>query len=177
MSELATIARPYAKAAFDFAVEKNAVESWGNMLFFAAQVAQNEDVRSFLASNAGGQKTGSLFIQICDEQLDEYGQNLVKVMAENGRLALLPQVFEQFKAYQAELAKQVEAKVTSAYELSAEQQTKLVASLEKRLERKVTLSVTIDPSIIGGLIIVAGDLVLDSSVRGQLDRLADALQS
>lgn len=82
MAELTTIARPYAKAAFDFAVEHQAVENWAEMLDFAAMVSENESMKPLLAGSMSSNKLAALFINICGEQIDEHGQNLIKVMAE-----------------------------------------------------------------------------------------------
>ncbi|WP_394132275.1 F0F1 ATP synthase subunit delta [Shewanella maritima] len=177
MAELSTIARPYAKAAFDFAVEKEAVESWTEMLAFAALVSENESMQPLLNGTLASAELASLFIKVCGEQVNEHGHNLIKLMAENGRLALLPSVSQLFVEYRNEWAKEVEATVVSASELSAEQQQQISVSLEKRLARKVKLNCSIDPSLIGGVVIKSGDLVIDGSVSGKLSRLSESLQS
>ncbi|WP_024551309.1 F0F1 ATP synthase subunit delta, partial [Franconibacter helveticus] len=117
------------------------------------------------------------FIAICGDQLDENGQNLIRVMAENGRLKVLPDVLEQFMQLRAALEAIVEVDVTSASALSDEQLAKISAAMEKRLSRKVKLNCKIDKSVMAGVIIRAGDMVIDGSVRGRLERLADVLQS
>ncbi|MDQ6567858.1 MAG: ATP synthase F1 subunit delta, partial [Haemophilus parainfluenzae] len=89
MSELTTIARPYAKAAFDFAIEQSAVEKWTEMLGFAAAVAEDETVKAYLSSSLSAQKLANTVISICGEQLDQYGQNLIRLMAENKRLSAI----------------------------------------------------------------------------------------
>lgn len=177
MAELSTIARPYAKAAFDFAVEHQAVEPWAEMLSFAALVSENESMKPLLNGSLSSDKLAELFINICGEQIDVNGQNLIKVMAENDRLGVLPAVAQQFAEYRLEWAKEVEATVTSATELSAEQVQQISVSLEKRLARKVKLNCSVDAGLIAGVIIKAGDLVIDGSVRGKLTRLTDKLQS
>ncbi|QSX30082.1 F0F1 ATP synthase subunit delta [Shewanella cyperi] len=177
MAELTTIARPYAKAAFDFAIEKQAVDSWAEMLSFAALVSENDTMRPLLAGSLASAKLAKLFIDVCGEQINEHGQNLIKVMAENGRLEVLPAVSQLFAEYRNEWAKEVEADVVSASELSSEQQQQISVSLEKRLARKVKLNCSIDAGLIAGVIIKAGDLVIDGSVRGKLARLSDKLQS
>lgn len=105
MSELTTIARPYAKAAFELAVEKGAIESWNDMLFFAGHVASNEQASTILAGLPTATAQAELFINLCGEQLNEQGQNLVKVMAENGRLIALPEVAHLFSALKADYEK------------------------------------------------------------------------
>jgi len=177
MSEFVTVARPYAKAAFDFAVEHNSVESWQHMLAFTAEVAKNEQMAELLSGALAPEKLSESFITICGEQLDVNGQNLIKVMAENGRLKVLPDVLKQFIQLRAALEATVEVEVISASTLSETQLSKISAAMEKRLSRKVKLNCKIDKSVMAGVIIRAGDMVIDGSVRGRLDRLADVLQS
>ena len=177
MSELATVARPYAQAAFDFALEKQALEQWSTMLSFAAAVSTDEAIKPLLTSGYTADKQAEIFIQVCTPELDEHGQNLIKVMAENGRLIALPEVAAMFAQLVTEHQKVVDVYVTSAIELSAEKQTDISESMEKRLSRKVRLHCTVDPSVVGGAIIKADNLVIDNTVRGKLNRLADTLQS
>lgn len=177
MSEWTTIARPYAKAAFDFAIEKDQLTSWSEMLSFAAQVAQNEQMQGILTSSMAAEKLAEVFIAVCGEQLDEHGQNLVKIMAENDRLKILPDVCAEFLFLKQEHEKTLEAEVISAVTLSKEQLAEISKKLELRLERKVKLNCSVDQALLGGVIIRAGDLVIDNSARGRLHRLSDTLQS
>ncbi|MBU2871733.1 F0F1 ATP synthase subunit delta [Colwellia sp. E2M01] len=177
MSELTTIARPYAKAAFDFAVEANAVDSWLAQLTFAAEVAKDNAIIGYISGGASVEQAQTLFLNVCGEQVNSEGQNLIKVMAENERLLVLPLVLEQFIALKAELDQEITVDVTSAVEITAEQKTTLSAALEKRLARKVKLNCKIDVSIVSGLIIQAEDMVIDGSIQGKLSRLATTLQS
>ncbi|MCH2056998.1 MAG: F0F1 ATP synthase subunit delta [Thalassotalea sp.] len=177
MSELTTIARPYAKAAFDFAVEAKAIDTWLEMLVFAAEVSKNDTITGYLSGTASVEQAKDIFLNVCGEQLNGQGQNLIKVMAENERLLVLPQVAEQFAALKAEFDKEVTVDVSSAVELTADQQTNISAALEKRLARKVKLNCVVDATIVSGLIIKADDMVIDGSIRGKLDRLATTMQS
>jgi F-type H+-transporting ATPase subunit delta len=177
MSNLTIVARPYAKAAFDFAVEQNALAAWADMLFFAAEVAKNPLAVEQLSSNGAADTQAAFFIQVCGEQLNTHGQNLIKLMAENQRLLALPAVFEEYLRLKAEYEKEMTVDVVSATVLSAAQQDKLIVALSQRLARKVKLNCSVDPTVVGGMLIKAGDLVIDGSVRGKLDRLATALQS
>lgn len=175
--EMKTIARPYAKAAFDFAVEKKAVDSWLTMLDFAAQVTKDQQIEDLINSNLNAEKMADVFLAVCGEQLDEQGQNLIKVMAVNGRLSVLPAVVQEFVSLKADLDRVVEADVVSAAKLTKQQMAKIQAALEKRLDRKVKLNCSVDKKLMAGIIITAGDLVIDGSVRGRLSRLAETLQS
>jgi F-type H+-transporting ATPase subunit delta len=177
MSELTTIARPYAKAAFDFAVDKGQLSQWGEMLTFAAEVTKNEQVHELLNSSLAAEKLAEIFVAVCGEQFDEHGQNLIKVMTENGRLSTLPEVCKQYFALKSEYEKTLDVDVISATKLSEQQLTDISNKLEARLERKVQLNCSVDETLLGGVVIRAGDLVIDNSVRSRLNRLSDTLQS
>ncbi|AWK40058.1 F0F1 ATP synthase subunit delta [Photorhabdus laumondii subsp. laumondii] len=177
MSEFATVARPYAKAAFDFAVEKQSLEQWQNMLAFTAEVTRNEQVGELLSGSLASETLANTFIAICGEQVDEHAQNFIRVMAENGRLLALPEVLQQFIQLRASLESTVDVEVISATELREQQLAKISVAMEKRLSRKVKLNCKIDKSVIAGVVVRAGDLVIDGSIRGRLDRLTDVLQS
>ncbi len=177
MSELTTIARPYAKAAFDFAVEANAIESWLEQLTFAAQVSQDDTIQAYLSGGPSVEQAITLFLNVCGEQVDSKGQNLLKIMAENHRLPALLQVLEHFCELKAEYEQTVHVDVTSAVKLKVAETKTLSAALEKRLARKVKLNCKVDKSIISGLIIQAGDMVIDGSIQGKLNRLSQSLQS
>ena len=177
MSQFTTVARPYAKAAFDFAVEHQSLDRWQSMLAFTAEVTRDKQIAELLTGAVAPEALSKTFIGVCGEQLDEAGQNLIKVMADNKRLRVLPEVLEQFIELRAALEATVEVEVTSANVLSEEQQAKIAAAMEKRLSRKVKLNCKIDKSVLAGIVIRAGDMVIDGSVRSRLERLADVLQS
>ncbi|MBL4908446.1 MAG: F0F1 ATP synthase subunit delta [Alteromonadaceae bacterium] len=177
MSQLTTVARPYAKAAFDFAVEANAIDSWLAQLTFAAEVSKDATIYDYISGGASTEQAITLFLNVCGEQVDSKGQNFIKIMAENKRLLALPQVLAQFCELKAEYEQTIVVDVTSAVELTSAQATSLSAALEKRLARKVKLNCKVDATIISGLIIEAGDMVIDGSIAGKLNRLATTLQS
>ena len=147
------------------------------MLAFSAEIAVNKDISTLLNGAVSAHSIADIFINVADEQLNESGQNFIKVLAENARLSALPNIVTLFAYYKAEHEKSVEADVTSAMPLTAEQEANIVIALEKRLARKVKLNCNVDNTLIGGLIIQTGDLVIDGSVRGKLNKLAEALQS
>ncbi|ELR64199.1 ATP synthase delta chain [Photobacterium marinum] len=177
MSEMTTIARPYAKAAFDFAVENGELAQWAEMLAFTAEVAKNDTIKDILDGGFAADKLTEIFLSVCGEQLNEFGQNLVKVMAENGRLKVLPAVCDEFLLLKSEHEKTIDAFVTSSVALDDSQLEAISTKLEERLERKVKLNCSVDETLIAGVVIRAGDLIIDNSVRGKLNRLSDALQS
>jgi F-type H+-transporting ATPase subunit delta len=177
MAELTTVARPYATAAFNFAVEQKAVADWQQMLVFAGEVAQNDVMEGLLSGSTAAEQLAEMFINICGEQLNTEGQNLIKVLAENKRLSVLPEIAELYAELKAEYEKEIDVDVTSATELSSEQQGKISTALEQRLARKVKLNCNVNPALVAGVVIKAGDTVIDGSVKSKLNRLADALQA
>ena len=160
MSDLITVARPYAKAAFDFAVEHQSIDRWQSMLAFAAEVARNEQIADLLSGALAPEALSASFIAVCGDQLDENAQNLIKVMAENGRLTALPAVLAQYIQLRDAYEATAEVDVISASTLSDSQLTKISAAMEKRLSRKVKLNCKIDKSVMAGVVIRAGDLVI-----------------
>ena len=177
MSEWTTIARPYAQAAFDYAVENKTVAHWQEMLVFAAEVASNETIEALLTGSLAAEKLAEIFNGVCGEQLDQEGQNLVMILAENRRLQALPDISLLFNQLKAEFEKEIDVDITSAVKLNKKQQTSLSKSLETRLARKVKLNCSVDPDLIAGVLIKAGDTVIDGSLRSKLNRLSDALQA
>lgn len=177
MSELTTVARPYAKAAFSWALENQALPEWAEMLEFAAQVANHKQIHPMLTSSLNAENLSDYFIKICGKQLNDNGQNLIRLMAQNERLPLLGAVSALYREFQDEYNKLVEADLISAHELTATQIETIADSLELRLAKKVKLNCSIDNSLIAGFVLKADDLVIDGSVKGKLKRLTDSLQS
>lgn len=176
MSEFTTAARPYANAVYDIAHEASALESWGDALANLAAVISDRQMKETLDSpELGKQQKAELVIKVLGDKLTEKQQNLVKLMAENGRLKLMPDVLAQFEVARAKAENKIEAQVTSAFELSAKQIEELVNTLKNKLGCDVTLTTTIDESLIGGVIIRAGDTIIDASLKSQLDSLALSL--
>jgi len=176
MAEKNTIARPYAQAAFSLAESQGNLKKWSDMLQLVAAVASDDAVR-VLIGNPGidNDRLVDIFIGICGDRLDQHGQNFVRVLAENKRLDVMPEIADLYEEKRAEAESTIEAEVTSAIPMSEAQQAQLVAALKKRLGREVTLVTKTDDSIIGGAIVRAGDLVIDASVTGQLEKLANTL--
>jgi F-type H+-transporting ATPase subunit delta len=178
MAVLITLARPYAKAVFDAAQDQKAVDLWDQALAFAATVAADNGVKNILAKpGLSEQRKAELFADCFEEPLPEALRNFLLILAENKRLALLPAVSELFRLHRADLERTVSLKVSTAFELTAEQQQKLIDAMSKKLERKVELETSVDQSLIGGVMIRTGDLVIDASVRGKLARMARAMGS
>ena len=176
MAEKSTIARPYAQAFFEVARSKGILPQMADALDAAAIAATDRAFVGLVGDpSVSKENLAALIIGVCGEDVGEEFSSFMKLLAENGRLDVLPQISELFNAYRSEEEQTVEAEVISAVELSAAQKKKISESLKKRLGRKVTLQCHLDESIIGGAIIRAGDLVVDGSVTGQLNKLTQAL--
>ncbi len=178
MAELTTLARPYAKAAFEVAVNDGDLQNWSQMLGTCAAVASNDEVATLLtAPSFSTEQVASAFIDICGDTLDDKGKNFVRLLAENKRLVLLPEVSALYEHLKAQQEKSLDVEITTAFEVSSDISEKLVQALKTRLQREVRLATHIDQSIIGGAVIRAGDTVIDSSVRGKLSKLAESMYS
>ncbi|VAW53232.1 ATP synthase delta chain [hydrothermal vent metagenome] len=176
MADSTTAARPYAKAVYDLASESKALDSWGDALANLANVVNDPQMSEMLGNpDLGKQQKGELVIKVMGDNLNEQQQNLVKLMAENSRLILMGDVLEQFEVARAKAENKIEAEVVSAFELSAEQTDELINTLKNKLGCDVTLTTTVDESLIGGVIIKAGDTIIDASMKSQLDSLALSL--
>jgi F-type H+-transporting ATPase subunit delta len=176
MSDFTTAARPYANAVYDTARENNALDSWSDALANLANVTSDSQMSELLDNPELGKiQKGELVIQVLGDKLTEQQQNLVKLMAENGRLKLMPDVVEQFEVARAKAENKIDAEVISAFELTAEQTNELVNTLKNKLGCDITLTTTIDESLIGGVVIKAGDTIIDASMKSQLDSLALSL--
>lgn len=176
MAELSTIARPYAQGIFATAKAGGTFQQWSDMLAVAAEAAQ-VDALAPLLSTALVDRTelAELFLEICGDKLDDQGKNLVRLLAANRRLGVLPQIREQFEQLRAEAEGTITATLIAAQEVDEATQDQVATALGQRLNRKVALSTETDASLIGGAVIRAGDLVIDGSARGRLERLADAM--
>ena len=178
MAEPSTVARPYAEAAFRLADAANALGKWSETIGALAMVAQDARVRSAIADpKQSDAKVAGLFIAILSGRLDAESENFVRVLAENRRLELLPEIRVQFEALKNEREGVVEAEVQSAFELTPEQVGDLVQRLEKRTGRKVRTQVHINKELIGGVKVTLGDKVIDGSARAQLGALENALKT
>lgn len=178
MAELSTLARPYAKAAFQAAVDAGEVQAWSNMLVTASNAVQDEKMGKVLSHpSLTGQQQAQTLIDVCGEEMNQAGQNLVSVLAENKRVSLLPQILEQFEHLKAELEKAVDVEIISAYAVSDESKQKLTDALKAKLAKDVRVTTIVDETLVGGAIIRAGDMVIDGTVRGKLTKLAEAMNS
>ncbi len=175
MAELATIARPYAEALFRVAQSGN-LQAWSDTLAEMAGVAALPDVKE-LSNNPrlSDAQIADTFLSVLKSSISAEAKNFVNALAANGRLVLLPEIAEQFKQLKNAQQGSADADISSAFAMDSAQVTDLVAALEKKFGRKLNASVTVDPTLIGGVRVVVGDEVLDSSVRAKLQQMQTAL--
>lgn len=180
MSDTTTIARPYAKAIFEYAHAAGKLAPWSAILQGLAQAVLDPQANAFIRNPRAKIEQQSQLLSIFS-QTDGFGaevkaiENLILLLAKNKRLLLLPDICAQYEVLRAEQEKILTVHVQTFSALTPAQQQNLIQSLSQRLQRQITLDVTIDESLLGGAIIRAGDLVIDGSVRGKLSKLATDL--
>ena len=176
MAETITVARPYAQAAFNYATEQQALREWSDMLALLAMVAADPDmVRVIESPQLTEKQLADLMVDVCGDRLTDKGANFVRVLADNRRLELLPDIAALFEIQRQEAEGTIKAELVSAYPATDEQQALIIESLRRRLGKDIELSCSTDAGLLGGAIIRAGDLVIDGSVRGKLQRLGSTL--
>ncbi|MDD3761660.1 MAG: F0F1 ATP synthase subunit delta [Nevskiales bacterium] len=176
MADYSTLARPYAKAVFGLAREENAFPKWGEALTALAQLVAEPTVASLIGHPAltKSELAGALAQALADK-LSAEAVALVRLLVENGRLAALPAIAEQYEQLRAEAESRVDVEITSAVEVDSAQQEQLAAAVRKRLQREVGIEWKTDPDLIGGALIRAGDVIIDGTVLGELEHLKTAL--
>ena len=178
MAELTTVARPYAKAAFQVALNDNALDDWSRMLALAAGVSRQERVKLLLqAPVLTAEQVATSFIDICGDELNDKGKNFVRLLAENKRIALFAEIARIYENLRAQQEQSLDVEVLTPYEISDAVADKLAAALKTRLQREVRLATRTDQSLIGGAVVRAGDMVIDNSVRGKLAKLTESINS
>jgi F-type H+-transporting ATPase subunit delta len=176
--ERATIARPYAKAAFECAREANAFGQWSQGLRVAAEIVTDPRVASLIKDPEWPvPEVARLITDVAAPQFDAAMQNFIRVLAENHRLLLLPEIAAHYESERAAVENTIDVEVISAVPLSAAQAGKLAAALTSRLKRRVRMQNSVDAALLGGAVIRAGDLVIDGSLKGRLERLETELAS
>jgi len=175
MAELATVARPYAEALFRVAQDGD-LNSWSAIVSELAQIGANPDLLAFASNpNVTSEQLADTIASLVKSPLNLEAKNFIAMLAENDRVALLPEIGAQFAVLKNAHEGASDATIYSAFDLSADQVTPLVATLEKKFGRKLNPTVTVDPSLIGGVRVVVGDEVLDTSVRAKLQQMHAAL--
>jgi len=176
MAESITTARPYAQAAFDEAQKLADLKGWSEMLISLAESVSHPEV-SAIVNNPRVLKTQieKLMEGLLDEDAKIQQKNFVRILIENQRLLLLPEIVSIFESLRAEAEKTVNVVVDSAFELTTVQQEKIISSLKKRLGREIKLECKVNKDLLGGVVIRAGDKVIDGSARTRLSEMANAL--
>ncbi len=176
MAEISTLARPYAKAAFDYAAEHDSLDAWSRQLGLVAAVVQTPKLAAILESaSLSSMQQVQCLIDVCGSDLEAPARNFLQVLAENRRLGLLPDIHQRFEQQKAAREQRVDIDLATAFELDAELGERLAAALRKKLQRDVSVSTRVDRGLLGGVVVRAGDIVIDGSVRGRLNKLAEAM--
>jgi len=175
MADFSTIARPYAKAVFELARDSGKFDDWSKRLDFWSALVAHPDMASRLEAPGFTHQDRASMLEKMDDQMDDESRSFIRLLSENNRLSVMGDIRDNFEALRAEEEGEIEASVTSAFELSDAQREKIIAALGKRLNRKVRLVETVDDTLIGGAIIRAGDLVIDGSLQGRVNNMANAV--
>jgi F-type H+-transporting ATPase subunit delta len=177
MSEAITVARPYVLAAFDEASKNKDLKGWSDVLSLASSAVEDEQVRTLIL-NPRVQKSQlqNLFLALCGgDKLNKQIGNFIKLLVEAQRLILLPEIAAMFEVMRTEAEKSIDVLVTSAFDLNETQKQKITTAMKKRLGREIRLNCETNPNLLGGIVIRAGDKVIDGSARSHLNELANAL--
>lgn len=173
MADYTTAARPYARAVYQLAQQTSSVENWGDALALIAAVTSNASVIEVIDNpKMSREQKAEQLLNVVGDKINDQQKNLIKLMAENGRLKTLPNVAEQFEVYRAEAEGKIDADVRSAFKLTKKQEDEIIATLKDKLGREVSLTTSIDETLIGGVVIKAGDTIIDGSMKAQLEALS-----
>jgi F-type H+-transporting ATPase subunit delta len=176
MAERATVARPYAKAAFAYAREQGKLDAWSGWLGTARTVVKSDEYAAYERSpGVGTGQLVELIAGVVGAALDANARAFLELLAENGRLDYLPEIARRFEELKAEDANVADVEVVSAVALDDVQRERLAGALRARLRRDVRLHCTVDPALIGGAVVRAGDMLIDGSLAQKLERLGTEL--
>ncbi|SRR5579883_25146 len=174
--QLSTIARPYALAAFEYALDKNDLAGWEGMLSDAALVVKNKTMKGLLQNpDVTSGQIADIFLIILAKELDTEKKNFINLLAEYERFPVLPEIAKLFTELRLQYEKTIPVKIVSATPLDDAYQQKFIDALTRRLKRKVTLECEVNNSLLGGAMIYAGDKVIDGSIKGKLNRLIESI--
>ena len=176
MAELLTLARPYAKAAFAYASEQNATDTWSNALQLLSAAVQDEAFSAYLnRPELTPAEQVALFAKVLGNEQTAAVSNFLTLLADNGRLTLLPEVEAEFEQLKSQNNNTVDVMIESAFPLDSVQEQKLAHALEKRLNSAVKVTVEVNPALIAGVVIRAGDQVIDDSALSKLEKMRTRL--
>jgi len=180
MAESITVARPYTKAAFETALAQGDLGSWSEFLNMAAAVVADPSLAQVLDNpELTAAEKAQLVTDVVNgsHPVSQQAQNFLNLLAENKRLSLLPEVSNLYETLKANQEQSIDVSIVSAFDLGNEQQDKLAQALNAMLSREINITSTTDASLLGGVIVHAGDLVIDGSVKGKLGKLAEAMSA
>lgn len=176
MSDNVTQARPYARAAFELAREVDRLDDWSKMLAEAARLVAHERVHALIGDpRRSAREKGDTFVALLGDLVPERGDNFLMLLARQQRLPALAAMSELFEAEREAFEQRARVSIISAYPLDEAQKNRLAKALEKRLNREITITTSVDETLLGGVVIRTGDTVIDGSARGRLSRLASIL--
>ncbi|MFL2667723.1 MAG: F0F1 ATP synthase subunit delta [Burkholderiales bacterium] len=176
MAEVTTLARPYAQALYSLAKETDALDVWSEALEFLKSVANDATFQATVsAPDIQLTDVEDLFLSICSDRVSEEARNFIQLLVRNGRLSVLDNVVRQYESLKAEDGGVVSAVIQSAFDLDEAQVKAIADILSKKLDKKISPSVAVDPNLIGGVKVHVGDKVWDASVRGRLQHMAVTL--
>jgi F-type H+-transporting ATPase subunit delta len=177
MAELATLARPYASAVFATAQGESSLERWSRMLTFLVAASSDPQVKRLLdAPEVGDEQKAFRLAELCGDELNDRARKFVQVLAQNKRLDIISEIHKQFEERRATEEQTLDVEVISAYPMSDEERAQLSRALATKYAKEIDMTSAVDSNLIGGAIIRAGDTVIDGSLRGKLDKLAETLQ-
>lgn len=178
MAESITVARPYAVAAWRHAQAEDKSDLWLEMLSFMADVVSHPTMSAIVADpRVDAQRLSQLMLDICGGRLNETAESFVRLLVENGKLSLMPEISDLFAALKSEAGGAVDGTLLAAYPVNAKFEQAIAAAMQKKLEREVKFTTEEDKSLLGGVVIRVGDMVIDASVKGQIESLATELRS
>jgi len=179
VAEAATIARPYARAVFEFARDAGALGAWSKSLSVAAGLVADPRVAELISNPKIAEDRIVEFFDALDATgvTGTHWCNFIRLVLENKRTEVLPEIAARFEELRAAYESELDVLVTSAVPMSESQLAKLAASLKARLKSAVRITTAIDPGLLGGAVIRAGDLVIDGSIKGRLERMTSALEA
>ncbi|WP_425619670.1 F0F1 ATP synthase subunit delta [Buchnera aphidicola] len=175
MSVIDTIARPYAKAIFEIAIQKNNITEWKNILIFINQIASIKKVKSFLSGGLSSKDLSLIFIKISHDIINEDAKNLIQLLAENQRLNILNNILKQFLKLETDYQNILIVTLITAFALQEKNIIEIQKILENVFLKKIKLLLKINPEIIGGIIVYIDDTVFDFSIQNSLKQLSEKL--
>ena len=178
MAETITVARPYAVAIWRHAEAEGKTDLWSDMLNFMADIVSDKTMASIVADPRVGEiRLADLMLDICGGRLNDTAESFVRLLVQNGKLALMPEIATVYAELRSEAGGAIDARLISAYPVNAKFEQAIAAAMEKKLDREVNFITEEDKSLLGGVIIRAGDMVIDASIKGQIESLANELRS